>query len=157
MGRFWVSFLSYTAAGLQLWFYFHLFLWVVSWDLQLKLPWRTWACPCEGQMWRLCSSFGCKGSGSTRYSGGCRLVQQEIKCSRRVWCQEPAWGIPPMAKVTSKRPDRQRQDQALRKPPWAFLSIYPQTRICLSYYFMTFTNVSDINRGYPQPPFSGKS
>jgi len=67
--RLWVSFLSYTAPGLQLWFYFHLCLWVVHWDLQLRLPWRTWACPCEGQVWRWCSFFGCRGSGSTRYLG----------------------------------------------------------------------------------------
>ena len=25
------------------------------------------------------------GAGSTRYSGGCRLGQQETQCSRRVW------------------------------------------------------------------------
>ena len=31
--------------------------------------------------------------------------------------------------------------------PQAFSSIYPKTRICLFYYFMTFTNSSDINRG----------
>ena len=31
--------------------------------------------------------------------------------------------------------------------PWTCMSIYPQTRICLSYYFMSFTNSSDINRG----------
>ena len=67
--RFWVSFLSYTAPGLQLWFYFHLCLWVVRWDLQLRLPWRTWACPCEGQVWRWCSCLGRRGSGRTRYSG----------------------------------------------------------------------------------------
>ena len=33
----------------------------------------------------------------------------------------------------------------------------PQTRICLFYYFTTFTNSSDINGGYPQPPFSEKN
>ena len=29
LGRFWVFLLSYTASGFQLWFYFHLFVWVV--------------------------------------------------------------------------------------------------------------------------------
>ena len=30
---------------------------------------------------------------------------------------------------------------------WTCSSIYPKTRICLSYYFMPFINSSDINRG----------
>ena len=34
----------------------------------LRLPWRTWVCPCEGQVWR-CSCVGRRASGSTRYSG----------------------------------------------------------------------------------------
>ena len=34
-------------------------------------------------------------------------------------------------------------------PPCTCLSIYPKTRICLFYYFMTFTNSSDIYGGYP--------
>ena len=44
-----------------------------------------------------------------------------------------------------------------RGTPWICSSIYPKTRICLSYYFVPFTNSSDINGGYPRPPFSGKS
>ena len=51
-----------------MWFYFHLFMWVVHWGLLLRLPWMTWVCPCEGQVWRWCSCLGCRGSGSTRYS-----------------------------------------------------------------------------------------
>ena len=50
-------------------FYFHLCMWVVNWSLLLRLPWRTWVYPCEGQVWRWCSCLGCRGSGSTRYSG----------------------------------------------------------------------------------------
>ena len=87
MGGFWVFFLSYTAPGFQLCFYSHLWIWVVHWGLLLRLPWRTWFCPCEGQVWRCCSCLGRRGSGSTRYSGGCRLGQQETQCSRRVWHQ----------------------------------------------------------------------
>ena len=68
VGRFWVFFLSHTASGFQLWFYFHLCMWVVHWGLFLRLPWRTWVFPCEGQVWRCCSCLGCRGSGSTRYS-----------------------------------------------------------------------------------------
>ena len=67
--RFWVFFLSHTAPGFQLWFYFHLCLWVVHWGLLLRLPWRSWVCPCEGQVWRWCSCLGRRGSGSTMYSG----------------------------------------------------------------------------------------
>ena len=66
---FWVFFLSHTAPGFQLWFYFYLYMWVVHWGLLLRLPWRTWVCLCEGQVWRWCSCLGCRGSGSTRYSG----------------------------------------------------------------------------------------
>ena len=69
VGRFWVFFLSHIAPGFQLWFYFHLCMWVVHWGLLLRLPWRTWVCPCEGQVWRWCSCLDCRGSGCTRYSG----------------------------------------------------------------------------------------
>ena len=67
MGRFWVFFLSHTAPGFQLWFYFYLCMWVVHWGLLLRLPWRTWVGPCE--VWRWCSYLGPWGSGSTKYSG----------------------------------------------------------------------------------------
>ena len=69
VGRFWVFFLSHTAPGFQFWFYFHLCMWVVHWGLLLRLPWRAWVCPSEGQVWRWCGCLGCRGSGSTRYSG----------------------------------------------------------------------------------------
>ena len=38
VGRFWVVFLSHTAPGSQLWFYFHLCMWVVHWGLPLGCP-----------------------------------------------------------------------------------------------------------------------
>ena len=44
-------------------------MWVVHWGLLLRLPWRAWVCPCESQAWKWCSCLGCRGSGSTRYSG----------------------------------------------------------------------------------------
>ena len=43
---------------------FHLCMWVVHWGLLLRLPWRTWVCPSEGQVWRCCSSFGLEGYGN---------------------------------------------------------------------------------------------
>ena len=58
---------------------------IVHWGLLLRLPWRTWVCPCEGQVQRWSSCLGRRGSGCTRYSGGLQLRQQEIQCSRRVW------------------------------------------------------------------------
>ena len=33
VGRFWVFLLSHTAPGFQLWFYLHLYMWVVHWGL----------------------------------------------------------------------------------------------------------------------------
>ena len=39
VGGFWVFFLGYTAPGFQLWFYFHLYMWVVHWGGS------SWDCP----------------------------------------------------------------------------------------------------------------
>ena len=36
----------------------------------LRLPWKAWVCPWEGQVWRWCRCLGPRDSGSTRYSGG---------------------------------------------------------------------------------------
>ena len=58
MGRFWVFFLSHTAPVFQLWFYFHFCMWVIHWGLLLNLPWRTWFCLCECQVWKWCSCLG---------------------------------------------------------------------------------------------------
>ena len=52
-----------------MWFYFHLCMLVVHRALLLRLPWRTWVCPSEGQVWGWCSCLGCRGTGSNRYSG----------------------------------------------------------------------------------------
>ena len=62
------------------------------------------------------------------------------------WCWEPPRETPPTTKVMWRRPDRQRGIR-IRGAPWTCSSIYPKTRICLSYYFVPFTNPSDINRG----------
>ena len=70
MGRPCVFFLSHTAPGFQLWFYFHLYMWVVHWAFLLRLPWRTWVYPSENQVWQWYSYLARRGSGSTRYSGG---------------------------------------------------------------------------------------
>ena len=44
-----------------------------------------------------------------------------------------------------------------RGTPWTCSSIYPKTRICLSYYFVPFTNSSDINRGLSPTTFLWKN
>ena len=53
-------------------------------------------------------------------------------------------GHPTHDKVMQKSPDK--QGLRTRHTLWTCSSIYPKTRICLSYYFMSFTNSSDINR-----------
>ena len=90
VGRYWVFFLSHTAPGFQLWFYFHLCTWVIHWGLFMRLPWWTWVFPSEGQVWKWCSFLSHRGSGHTRYQGGWWLRQQEISCPRRVWQLELA-------------------------------------------------------------------
>ena len=72
-----------------------------------------------------------------------------------VTCQEPPREIPPMTKVMRREPDRQRWIMA-QGTPWICTSIYPKTRICLSYYFVPFTNSSDINRGLSPTTFLWK-
>ena len=57
-----------------------------------------------------------------------------------------------MTKVTRRRSDGQRQIR-IRGTPWTSSSIYPKTRICLSYYFAPFTNSPDINRGLSPTTF----
>ena len=52
-----------------MWLYFHLCTWAVHWALLPRLPWRTWVCPSEVQVWRWCSFLGFRGSGGIRYSG----------------------------------------------------------------------------------------
>ena len=77
MYSWWESFGYSSLATLSLDLNFHLCIWVVHWGLLLRLPWRAWVCPCEDQMWRLCSCLGCRGSGSTRYSG--ELVARAVE------------------------------------------------------------------------------
>ena len=83
MGRVWVFLFSHTAPEFHLWFYFHLCTGVVHWGLLLRLPWRTWVCPCEGQVWRWCSCLGHRVPGRTRYSGGL-----EAKAARSIVLQK---------------------------------------------------------------------
>ena len=65
-------------------------------------------------------------------------------------------GVPTHDKVHVERPDMQRRVRTRGPPPptpWTCLSVYPKTRICLFYYFTTFTNSSDINGGLSPTTF----
>ena len=53
-----------------MWFYFHLYMWVVHWGLAPKAALEDLGLPCEGQVWRWSSCLGRRDSGSTRYSAG---------------------------------------------------------------------------------------
>ena len=66
--------------------------------------------------------------------------------SPRFW--EPAWGIPPMAKVMRKEAwQNAKAGSGLRGPPGLSQASIPQTRVCLLYCVMLSTSSSDINRG----------
>ena len=63
----------------------------------------------------------------------------------KVTCQEPAWGILPVAKVMRKGPDMQRQDQASGVPPDFLEHLPPKpesaclTALCFSLMLLTLT------------------
>ena len=86
----------------------------------------------------VCTCVPCRAQHIIRYTWFCIL---------KGVCQEPAWRIPPMAKVMRKRLDRQRRDQDSRDPLNLLEHLPPNQN--LSYYFMPFINSSDINRGLP--------
>ena len=45
-------------------------MWIVHRGLLLRLPWRTWICNSEGQVWTWHICLGHRGPGSIRYSRG---------------------------------------------------------------------------------------
>ena len=124
--------------------------------------------------------YGCE-SWTTKKAKCRRTDAFELWCWRKLlrvpwtarrsnqFSREPAREIPPM----TRRPDKASGLEGLSGPvppmtrpcgetwwarrirtrgtPWTCSSIYPKTRICLSYYFVPFTNSSDINRGLLAP------
>ena len=63
-------------------------------------------------------------------------------------CWEPAWGIPPVAKVMRK--GAWQKAKAEIRPqgyPWIFLSIYPQNQSLPALLYCAFHS-SDITGGY---------
>ena len=67
---FGVIFLSHTAPGFQLWFYFHLYMWVICWGLVPEAGLEGLGLPLWGPGVEVVQLLGSQGSGSTRYSGG---------------------------------------------------------------------------------------
>ena len=84
-GKVWVFFLSHSAPGFQLWFYSHLYMWVGHWGLLLRLPCRTWVCPCEGRCAGGAAAWVAAVLAAPGTQGRWWLGQQDIYCSRRVW------------------------------------------------------------------------
>ena len=82
-------------------------MWVIHWGFLLRLPWRTWVCPSEGQVWRWCSCLGCRGSGNTGCSRelAARGAGSMVEAGKRIW--QPtlatilAWRTP-----LTEKPDR---------------------------------------------------
>ena len=77
MERFWVLFLSHTAPGFQLWFYFHLCMWAVRWGLLLRLPWRTGFAPVRARRGGRAAAWVTGVPAGPGTQGGWRLGQQE--------------------------------------------------------------------------------
>ena len=60
-------------------------MWVIHWGLLLRLPWRTWVCPWEGQGGGSAAAWVAGVLAAPGTQGLWWLRQQEIQCSRRVW------------------------------------------------------------------------
>ena len=75
-----------------------------------------------------------------------RQLSTTIADSRHCLLLGASTEVPTHDKVMRESPDGQGESE-LEGPPRICLSVYPKTRICLFYYFMTFTNSSDINGG----------
>ena len=60
-GRFWVFFLSHTAPEFQLWFYFHLYMWVIHWGLAPEAPLQGLSLPLWGPGVEVVQLLGSQG------------------------------------------------------------------------------------------------
>jgi len=74
--------------------------------------------------------------------------KQEWKRIKKAYVPGASTGVPTHDKVMRESPDGQGES-GLEGPPWICLSIYHKTRICLFYYFMTFTTPLTFTGGYP--------
>jgi len=134
MGRFWV-FLSHTAPGFQMWFYFHLCILVVHWGLLLQLPWRTWVCPVRARCGGSAAAWVAGVLAAPGTQGSWWLGQQEIKCSRRVW--QPVLASTLQYSCLENPPPWQRSLvghilQGHKEPDMTKVTLYTQTQdFCL--------------------------
>ena len=62
-------------------------------------------------------------------------------------------GVPTHDEVMRESSDGQGESELEGLPSRTCLSVYPKTRICLFYYFMTFTNSFDIHGGLSPTTF----
>ena len=53
-------------------------MWVVHWGLLLRLPWRTWVCPSEGQVQSGTAAWVTEVLAAPGTQGSWQLGQQEI-------------------------------------------------------------------------------
>jgi len=93
VGRFGIFFLSHTTPGFQLWFHFHLCMWVIHWGLHLRLPWRSWVSPVRARCVGGAASWVAEVLEAPGSQGSWWLEHQEIKCSRRVSVQFSRWVV----------------------------------------------------------------
>jgi len=61
VGRFWIFFLNHTAPWFQLWFYFHLYMWVVHWGLAPEASLEDLGLPLRGPGVEVVQLLGSQG------------------------------------------------------------------------------------------------
>ena len=81
------------------------------------------------------------------------FIFKNLTCLPR--CPEPARGVPPVAKVMRLRGLTGKGESGLKGASfWICSCICPKKQSLPALLHYAFTYSSDINRGYPQPPFS---
>ena len=90
----------------------------------LRLPWRAWVCPSEGQVWRGAAAWVAGVLAAPDAQGNWQLGQQEIQCSRRGWqpvlantLQDSCLEEPPNREVWQTTVYRVTNNQTLLKQP----------------------------------------
>ena len=110
-------------------------------------PYRSWVMQPPHFLWPLPSPCSHRGLLALRFSASGPLYTPFLLPVKFFSCWQPAREFPPMTKVIQRGLICKGESGLEGHPPWTCLSIYPKTKICLFYYFMTFTNSSDINGG----------
>ena len=150
--------------------------WVLNHWATRKIPewfFKNWessidiyALPCVRQIAsgnlldRAGSSAWCSGRGVAEGGGVC-ILMDDSHCQMAetntilqtvILCREPAWGIPPVAKVMRKEARQKAKAwSAFRGSPWVFLNIYPQKPESAWFYctvLSTLLPLNGINLGF---------